>query len=79
VQAVGNLLDNAFKYVPKNGTVKIECGRIDNGSIFIEVSDNGPGIATDEISKVQERFYRCDTSRASPGVGLGLSVVAAVA
>jgi len=56
VQAVGNLLDNAFKYVPKNGTVKIECGRIDNGSIFIEVSDNGPGIATDEISRCKNGF-----------------------
>jgi len=78
VQAVGNLIDNAFKYVPKDGTVKITCGRTDNGAIFIEVSDNGPGIAAHEISKVQERFYRCDASRASAGVGLGLSVVAAV-
>ena len=49
------------------------------GAIEIAVSDDGPGISDSEKIKAPERFYRGDTSRGTPGVGLGLSLVAAVA
>lgn len=78
-QAIGNLIDNALKYSPEHGEVTVTCGRDADGCVFIEVSDNGAGIPEDELSKVQQRFYRCDASRGTPGMGLGLSVVAAVA
>lgn len=78
-QAVGNLLDNAIKYAPVHGAISISLRRTGDGRAVIAVADNGPGIAAEERGRVVERFYRGDASRKSPGVGLGLSVVAAVA
>jgi signal transduction histidine kinase len=77
-QALGNLIDNALKYAPANGAVAVTVNKR-AGSAEISVSDNGPGIADAEKSKVVERFYRGDASRGTPGVGLGLSLVQAVA
>jgi signal transduction histidine kinase len=78
-QALSNLIDNALKYGQKNGTVSIAVVGRANGSVEITVADDGPGISDDEKPKVTERFYRGDTSRGTPGAGLGLSLVAAVA
>jgi signal transduction histidine kinase len=87
-QALGNLIDNALKYAPTNGAIEVRvekhaggqhAGGEHGGSAEISVSDNGPGIADSEKSKVVERFYRGDASRGTPGVGLGLSLVEAVA
>ncbi|MES2104970.1 MAG: HAMP domain-containing sensor histidine kinase [Pseudomonadota bacterium] len=78
-QAIGNLIDNALKYAQKNGKLAIEASRNQEGSIEIAVCDDGPGIPMEEKHKVLERFYRSDASRGTPGVGLGLSLVAAVA
>ncbi|WP_432239770.1 sensor histidine kinase [Herbaspirillum robiniae] len=78
-QAIGNLVDNALKYSPEGGQVEVTCGRRTDGTICVGVVDNGPGIPAHELPKVQERFYRCDASRGTPGMGLGLSVVASVA
>lgn len=78
-QAIGNLVDNALKYAQKNGTITIKASRRQDGSIAIAVMDNGPGIPDEEKPKVIDRFYRSDASRGTPGVGLGLSLVAAVA
>lgn len=78
-QAIGNLIDNALKYVRENGTITISASRQQDGAIEIAVMDNGPGISDEEKPKVVERFYRSDASRGTPGVGLGLSLVAAVA
>src|SRR5882724_317620 len=78
-QAVSNLIDNALKYAPVNGAIEVAAVRRGDGSAEISVSDNGPGIAAAEKGKVVERFYRGDTSRVAPGVGLGLSLVQAVA
>lgn len=78
-QAVGNLIDNALKYAQENGTITVDASRRPDGAVVIAVSDDGPGIPDEEKPKVLERFYRSDASRSTPGVGLGLSLVAAVA
>ena len=78
-QAIGNLIDNAVKFTPGNGAIAVETRRRDDGAVEITVSDNGPGIPDAEKPKVRERFYRGDASRGTPGVGLGLSLVCAVA
>ncbi|WBS00542.1 ATP-binding protein [Pseudoduganella sp. SL102] len=78
-QALGNLVENALKYAPEGGVIAIAVQRPQRDMLEIVVSDNGPGITEDERPRVVERFYRGDTSRGTPGVGLGLSVVSAVA
>jgi len=78
-QAVSNLIDNALKYASDGGKVTVEVQRSAQGAVEITVADDGPGISDSEKIKAPERFYRGDTSRGTPGVGLGLSLVAAVA
>jgi signal transduction histidine kinase len=79
-QALGNLIDNALKYTPDSGTIAVAVrGGADAGSVEIVVADSGPGIPEGEKRKAVERFYRGDASRCTPGVGLGLSLVDAVA
>jgi signal transduction histidine kinase len=78
-QAVNNLIDNALKYVPPGGAVSVNAERGEGDAIEIAVADNGPGVADSEKPRLVERFYRGDASRGTPGVGLGLSVVDAVA
>ena len=78
-QAVGNLIDNALKYDGAEGLVKVEVQHRSDGLVEICVADGGPGIPDAEKPKVTQRFYRGDTSRGTPGVGLGLSLVQAVA
>jgi signal transduction histidine kinase len=78
-QALSNLIDNALKYAPVNGTIEVSVRKRSDDTAEVSVSDNGPGIAESEKGKVVERFYRGDASRGTPGVGLGLSLVQAVA
>jgi signal transduction histidine kinase len=78
-QALGNLIDNALKYAPQRGSIEVAVQRRDELRAEISVSDNGPGIDNEEKTKVMQRFYRGDASRGTPGVGLGLSLVQAVA
>ena len=79
-QALGNLIDNALKYTPDDSTIVVAVRRNSHaGSVEILVADSGPGIPEDQKSKAIERFYRGDASRCTPGVGLGLSLVDAVA
>jgi len=78
-QALSNLIDNALKYAPENGLIDVTIRRRDDALAEIAVADNGPGILDSEKAKVVERFYRGDASRGTPGVGLGLSLVQAVA
>src|SRR5580698_7900504 len=78
-QGVSNLLDNALKYAPPYGAIEVGVQKTADGTVEISVSDNGPGIADAEKAKVMQRFYRGDASRGTPGVGLGLSLVQAVA
>src|SRR5882762_9452117 len=77
-QALSNLIDNALKYAPENGSIEVAVHKRGDGTVQVSVSDNGPGIDDSEKSKVVERFYRGDASRGTPGVGLGLSLVQAV-
>ncbi len=77
-QALSNLIDNALKFTPEDGAIAIKVERRSNGA-EISVTDNGPGVKEAEKDKVVERFYRGDASRGTPGVGLGLSLVQAVA
>ncbi|HWY15702.1 MAG TPA: HAMP domain-containing sensor histidine kinase [Rhizomicrobium sp.] len=77
-QALANLLDNAIKYTPAGGGVKISVEDTPGG-IALCVADTGPGIASEDRNRVLERFVRLEASRHSPGTGLGLSLVAAVA
>lgn len=76
--AVSNLVDNAIKYGGAKGLVKITVSCSASQSV-ISVADRGPGIPIDERKHVLRRFYRLEISRNSPGNGLGLSLVAAVA
>lgn len=78
-QALSNLIDNALKYAPERGVIELSVQRRADGAAEISVLDDGPGIADGEKSKVLERFYRGDRSRGTPGVGLGLSLVQAIA
>lgn len=78
-QALGNLIDNALKYTPEGGSIRVEVRRGLSHSVGVTVADTGPGIPDAERPKVIERFYRGDASRGTPGVGLGLSLVDAVA
>ena len=77
-QAFANLLDNAIKYTPSQGRIKVDLSE-QAGHTRVTVSDSGPGIPEQARDKVFRRFYRLDESRGQPGNGLGLSLVAAVA
>src|SRR5579863_9827191 len=73
-RAVVNLLDNAVKFSPPGGTVTV---RLREGQY--SVTDQGPGIAAEDLEHVFERFWRSDSARSLPGSGLGLAIVARVA
>ena len=77
-QAVANLIENALLHGGPLVRVKLAL-RQQGGAPVLEVSDNGTGIPEDERDKVTRRFYRLDRSRNTPGTGLGLALVAAVA
>ena len=77
-QALANLVDNAIKYTPEGGRVSIAATSGAAG-IDLTVADSGPGIGIEDRARVVERFVRLEASRNSPGTGLGLSLVAAVA
>jgi signal transduction histidine kinase len=77
-QAIGNLLDNAIKYAPKDGAIELRV-RTSADTVEVSVADGGPGIPDSEKTHVLERFVRLESSRHTPGNGLGLSLVKAVA
>ena len=77
-QAVANLLDNAAKFTPPGGRVDLALARPD-GMVAVDVRDSGPGIPADRREEVLRRFTRLDSARDTPGHGLGLALVHAVA
>jgi signal transduction histidine kinase len=79
-QAAANLIDNAIKYTPPGGTITLTVdGKAPGQGARIAVADTGPGIPAEDREKVLQRFVRLDGARATPGNGLGLSLVEAVA
>ncbi len=77
-QAIANLLDNAIKYTPAGGHVSVRTDGGPHGARII-VADSGPGIPPESREEVLKRFVRLEQSRSTPGNGLGLSLVQAVA
>ena len=75
---LSNLLDNAVKYTLPGGSVTISVSENDTQA-FVSIKDTGIGISPDDLSRIFERFYRCDQSRSEPGIGLGLSLARAIA
>jgi signal transduction histidine kinase len=79
-QLVSNLVENAVKYASPGGHVQVAAGHdLASGRPLLSVADDGPGIPADQRDKVLERFVRLEAHRGTPGHGLGLSLVAAVA
>lgn len=78
-QAVSNLIDNALKHSSAGGRITVATRRRDDGAAELTVGDQGPGIPDADKPRAVERFFRGDNSRGTPGVGLGLSLVDAVA
>lgn len=76
-QVLANLIENAIKYGTDGGEVTVGCYEMDDKNIYVEVSDNGPGIAEEHLARIFERFYRADRSRSRHigGTGLGLAIV----
>ncbi|WP_214473855.1 ATP-binding protein [Mesorhizobium sp. dw_380] len=77
-QMFANLVENALRHCPPGTAVKLSVTR-QGERILAHVADNGPGIPADEREKVFQRLYRLDHSRSTPGSGLGLSLVRAIA
>ena len=76
-RAVGNLLDNALRFTPENGSIQIALCQHD-ADFEVVVSDNGCGIAAQHLPRVFDRFYRAESSRGSDGAGLGLALVKSI-
>jgi two-component system heavy metal sensor histidine kinase CusS len=76
-RAVSNLVDNALRFTPENGSIQIALA--DHATDFeVAVSDNGAGIASEHLPRVFDRFYRAESSRGSDGAGLGLALVKSI-
>jgi signal transduction histidine kinase len=77
-QVLANLVDNALKYTGRGGQVRITAAA-EGGDVTVAVSDTGIGITPEDLPRIWDRLYRADQSRGEPGLGLGLSLVAAIA
>jgi signal transduction histidine kinase len=77
-QALANLVDNAVKYSPEGGHVRLGA-HAEDGRVVLECADDGPGIDPEDRPRIWDRLYRSDRSRSEKGLGLGLSLVRAIA
>lgn len=77
-QAISNLLDNALKYTPEGGRVEVTVEERGGGAV-VRVDDSGPGVPEKERGAIWRRLYRGDSSRSQRGLGLGLTMVRAIA
>ncbi|PZW41039.1 hypothetical protein C8P66_12226 [Humitalea rosea] len=78
LQAVANLLDNAVKFTPEGGSIRLVARR-GARAIWVDIADAGPGLSEADLPRAGTRFFRADSARTMPGSGLGLSLVRAVA
>lgn len=78
-QLLVNLVENSLRHTPPGTRVAVSLRQPAAGGVELRVEDNGPGIPAAERGLVLRRFYRCESSRTTPGNGLGLSLVAAIA
>ena len=79
-QLVQNLVDNALKFSRGQGEITVRLSSAEKGrGVLLEVLDEGPGIAEKDIPHLFDRFYRADSARTTPGNGLGLALVKAIA
>jgi signal transduction histidine kinase len=76
-QVLANLIENALRHTPAGSSIKVAVSS-QADKVCLEVSDTGPGVPADERQNVLRRLYRLETSRTTPGNGLGLSLVAAI-
>ena len=79
VQLFANLIENAIQHCPSGTNIFVSVRRGSGRDLEAEVTDRGSGIPADEREKVFNRLYRLDKSRTTPGNGLGLAIVAAIA
>ncbi|GMR14245.1 MAG: ATP-binding protein [Gemmatimonadota bacterium] len=83
-RAIGNVIENALRYTPEGGSVRVHARRLsEDGEAFVrvEVEDDGPGIAPDDVPRLFDRFYRTDQARGARrggGTGLGLPITKAI-
>jgi len=77
-QVLLNLLSNASRYTPADGTIHVSLEREGSERVKVSVCDTGPGLDREDLARVFERFYRSDRSRAGGGAGLGLSIAKAL-
>ncbi|HET9168599.1 MAG TPA: sensor histidine kinase [Actinospica sp.] len=78
-RAIGNLLDNAVKWSQNGGVIRVGLWPTADGYAELDVRDQGPGIRTDDLPYVFDRFYRSPAGRSMPGSGLGLAIVRQIA
>ncbi|NWG91962.1 MAG: HAMP domain-containing histidine kinase, partial [Parvularculaceae bacterium] len=78
-QAIANLLDNALKYAVGGTTIRIDVRKGSENRVLLSVLDDGPGVPESDRDSVVKRFVRLEQSRSTPGSGLGLSLVSAIA
>ncbi len=80
-QLVTNLIENAIRYTPSGGHVRVDVSRTVDGRALLDITDDGIGIAPEHLPRVWDRFYRVDPARAraTGGTGLGLAIVKHVA
>jgi two-component system, OmpR family, sensor histidine kinase VicK len=72
---VSNLIENAIKYSPRGGAIRVKVGTDEAGMLMTSVSDHGTGITTDDATRLFEAFYRVESKgRSTRGVGLGLYI-----
>jgi signal transduction histidine kinase len=69
-----NLIDNALNYTPKNGKVKIKMEEVSK-QVYVSVMNTGPGIASEDLPRIFDRYYKVETAKSNRGTGLGLAIV----
>jgi len=81
LSAFSNLVSNAIRYTPNDGSITVQWGLNEQGQGEFSVTDTGPGIASEHLPRLTERFYRVDRSRSrdTGGTGLGLAIVKHIA